>query len=306
MLTRGVHGELYKMPRYSATRKQCTAHSDSSDDPISAIFQLCAPHLPQKTLTQSSATFVQASTALHEAHEKIIKQIAREPFLAAFMVWIQEIKPLHVQIIPSVKLLFEERFIDILCKKKGVVVTIGDARDFDHKIIIEAIRCRRELPLLIREQLVTTYLSFIQWLSEETYGYISKLGDPDLMKVKDKVLPYGHFITFLDALKEKDQIVAKLLYYGGTPTLEEVLHVQIQDVDFAKKTIRFHAQTVSYPAHVFADIQAIINTRTHGKIFLSRQNASFSPSRIFRNFKEAAKQVGFAAPFSPAVLTSSH
>lgn len=273
-------------------------------DEVDAILDMCSKIIPNKTIQKRAGALVEERSALHEAHKKIIAKIAQLPFLIAFVVWVKEVASLQPSLLNASKMLLEHNFIGA-ADKKGVLWTISDAHGFDHRVIIDAIRCQHEIALQVREDLVIAYLAFIQWLSQETHGYISIFEDPDLHKIKGKVLPFSQFIAFLSALKEKEQLVAKLLYYGGTPTLDEVLKIQLQDVNFEKKLIRYESQLIKYPTHIFADIQSLVGKKTQGRLFLGRQNAPLSSSRIFRNFKEAALKVGLAPSFSPAVLTSS-
>ena len=201
----------------------------------------------------------------------------------------------------AAQMLVEHGYIGITDTKKNAW-TLEDARGFDHSTVLDAIRSQKDITLFTREYLVTTYINFMQWLSNETHGYIERLEDPDLVRARGRAFEYLRFIKFLDALKEKEQLVAKLLYFGGTRFLDEILDLQVENVDFEKKMIQYKNQLVSYPGHVFSDISALIGKKTRGQIFSGRQNAPLNPATIFRNFKEAALKVGLEQSFSPAVL----
>ena len=294
------------MPDYGKISWQSTESAEGFEGSCAQIepfLELCKKQIPQKSLLKSCATLIEERNSLRDAHTKTIKKISQLPFLAGFLMWVKEQASSNSDMLAAAMLLLEEGFIGIT-DKKGKVWTITDAKGFDHSVVINAIRCRREIPLQKREQLVTGYLSFMQWLSEETFGYTHPLEDPDWVKIKGRLLSLPQFITFLSALKDKEQVVAKLLYYGGSRTLEEVLNVQLEDIDFKKQLIRYQSQLIHYPSHVFADIQALAGKSTRGKLFLGRQNASLNPSTIFRNFKEVAIEIGLGESFSPAALTT--
>lgn len=103
------------------------------------------------------------------------------------------------------------------------------------------------------------------------------------------------------------QLLAKLLYYGGSRTLDEVLSLDLKDVDYKEQVIRYGSQLIAYPAHVFSDIQALTEGRPKpsGRIFIGRQNANLNPATVFRNFKEAGSRIGLGDSFSPKSLTTS-
>lgn len=272
---------------------------------IDDLLELCQRHISSKLLDKSCAILTARRTELHETYKKIIDEISPQPFLAAFVLWAKEIAAQRPDLKNIPKLLLENDFIGIT-DKQGKTWTIAHAHGFDHSLILDAIRCKRALGLQIREQLVAAYISFMQWLSHETHGYISAIEDHDLLKTQGRLLAYPLFLNLLKALKDKEQLVAKLLYFGGSRTLDEVLNLQLEAVDFEKKSIQYESQLVSYPSHIFADIQALAGNKKRGRLFLGRQNAPLNSTTIFRNFKDAAIEVGLGQSFSPAVLTSGN
>ena len=296
------------MPNYEKTARYSTKNSvrkaTATENQIDAFFELCKSLLPKKNLLRSCETLVEESAQLRETHKKIIEKISLQPFLVAFMVWTKEKAIANTDMMNAAKLILENGYIGTIAKN-GKEWTIADARSFDHTIVLDAIRCQREMPLQAREYLVGVYLAFMKWLADETQGYVPALEDPDLAKIKGRLLSYSQFITFINALKDKEQLLAKLLYYGGNRTLDDVLSLQIEDVDFKKQLIRYDTQLIHYPAHVFTDIQAIRGKKTRGQLFVGRQSLPLHPTTIFRNFKVTAAEVGLGTAFSPAVLTSS-
>lgn len=274
------------------------------DNNIDTFIEMCQKLLPKEPLLKSCDVLEIESTNLRQVNKKIIEKIAKQPFLASFIVWVKSMSSTRSNLINIAQNLLKNGYIGTT-DKKGATWSIENAHKFDHTVIIDAIRCNNKITLQMRENLVESYLSFIQWLSEETNGYVTKLEDPDLIKVMGKILPHSSFITFITALSNKDQLVAKLLYYGGTPTLDEVLNIQLEDIDFKKHLVHYKSKSVSYPTHVLADIQLISGKKKTGRLFVGRQNSPMSSSKIFRNFKKAANETRMEDSFSPATLTSS-
>ncbi|MDB6081435.1 MAG: hypothetical protein JWO53_707, partial [Chlamydiia bacterium] len=247
----------------------------NTENQVEALVEWCTKQIPQKALLKSCETIVEERVHLREVFKNIIEKIAEQPLLAAFIVWIKEIAFRDTGMMNASKMLLESHYIG-MTDDTGKVWTISNARGFDHRTVIDSIRCQREWSLQTRELVVYTYLSFLVWLSQETRGYIARVEDPDRERVKGRVLDYPLFIKFIDALSGREQLVAKLLYYGGRRTLDEVLSIQIEDVDFEKRAIHYPSEMVIYPMHVFSDIKVLIEKRESGKIFVGRKNTSLN------------------------------
>jgi integrase len=280
-------------------------HSDkqSGDGNLTfdSFLNYCKAKLPSQNIAQSYDAFLAQRKRLQDELQKSIGAISEQPLLTAYLAWIKE-----VEIIPNfdlslAKILLEKGFIGIT-DSEGQVWTIAKASEFNHQNIIDAIRCRYEWSTEAREGLVMAYASFIQWLSNVTFGYVCRVEDPDLMRSNARAFPYSMFLKFVSHLKDKDRLVAKLLYFGGTRTVEEVLDLKIEDIDFDNRVIYFDSQPTTYPLHVFADAKSIIKERKKGRLFLGRQNAPLNVATIFRNFKDAAIESGVGKNFTPKAL----
>jgi integrase len=275
--------------------------SPASSKSFDAFLRYCKTKAPNIPLSDSCKIIEEQKNRLRDVHKNVIENISKEPLLASFIVWVKT----NPELLEGAKVLLEHGFIGIV-DNKGEVWSIQKARGFDQKKIIEVIRCRRALPIATRESLVKTYISFIQWLSGITYGYINKLEDSDLLRSAGRVITHQQFIQFLDALaNEKAQLVAKLLYFGGKRTLEEVLSIDLKQVDFKKRQIQFDSEFIEYPEHVFNDIKALTEDRKTGYVFEGKQKSLLNPRTIFRNFHDAASSVGFGASFGIKRLTMS-
>lgn len=291
--------------QWEAKVKHLEKHPGEGADSFDFFLNYCKTKLPSQNLIRSYQVFSNESNRLSEEFKKSIEVISEEPFLAAFLVWIKDVAvepPTRL----AAKTLLENGFIGIT-NKEGDVWTLANARIFDHYDVLEAIRCHREWSFLLRESLVKTYLDFMQWLWSVTFGFIDKLEDSDLRRSQGRFLAYPNFINFLSKLKDEDQLIAKLLYFGGTRTLEEVLTLNIENVDFDKRVVNFGLQPIAYPLHVFADIKHLSQGRKKGEIFIGRRGKStvLNPATIFRNFKEAAIEVGLGKNFTPKILTTN-
>lgn len=226
------------------------------------------------------------------------------PLFSAFLEWMEKAYSQNQEEIEQAKLLW--KFINWKASD-GSTWTIHDASLSDPNKMYENIRCQREWSLSLREKLVNAYKQFIIYLSFRTSSYVKYGFELDLEKklIMNRVVKLEEFALYADHLKDKIQLIAKLLYYGGDKTLEEILELTIPSINSEKHQITFGTQVVSYPRHVFVDINAIIGKRTKGKLFLGRQNAPLNSTTVFRNFKEAGIKSGMGAHFSPAYLTKN-
>jgi hypothetical protein len=291
--------------QWEAKSKQSDNNPAEGSDSFEFFLNYCKTKLPSQNLVQSCQLFSNESNRLSEEVSKSIEILSEEPFLIAFLVWIKNVA-LEPPERLAAKALLENGFIGIT-DKKGNVWTLANAKLFDHRNVLEAIRCHREWSFSLRENFVKTYLSFMRWLWMVTFGYIDKLEDPDLWRSQGRSLAYPNFINFLSKLKDEDQLIAKLLYFGGTRTLEEVLTLNIENINFNERVINFGLQPVAYPWHVFADIKDLLRGRKKGKIFIGRRGklTALNPATIFRNFKEAAIEVGLGQNFTPKILITN-
>lgn len=297
--------DLGKKISWKTGTKSISKGVQAPSDLFLSFVKVCEDRLPKKRLMNDCELFCEQRSLIKKEYARFIEQISQESLLASFLIWIKESGFQDEQLLKGAEMLIEHGLIGV-SDDAGHVWTIGMAKGFNHQSVIDAIRCQREWTLAIRENLVKTYLTFIDWLSRETYSYIEKVEDPDAIRTKGRIFPYSSFLSFIGVLpNEKARLVAGLLYYGGSRTLEEVLGLTLKNVDFDKKVIAFKSVPVSYPAHIFASIQALVHPRTSGKVFVGRQGSDLNPATIFRNFKEAAVKIGLGSLFTPAYLTAN-
>lgn len=236
---------------------------------------------------------------------KVMKQsfivLREQPLLSAFLLWS---KGNYIKIgYPDYSRMLVEKKILRFKNEDESILIIKDVKEKFLIDILESIRCRKEFDIWQREMLVLTFRDFVNWVFVITRSSAFEIKDRDKERASRRLLDYDDFIRFLGRLDDRSQLVAKLLYFGGSRTLAEVLNLQIEDIDFVGGAISFKSQRISYSRHVLEDIESLVNDQTAGQIFVGRQKSSLNPATIFRNFKEASLQLGVEA-YTPKTLTT--
>ncbi len=265
--------------------------------------------LPNINLIDHCRTIEKELSQVDAAVRKFIDTLLKEPFIAIFGVWIKKCGYLYPGMLDAAKTLLEHNLI-MIYDNNGAIWTVEKANAFDHHKTLNAIRCKSSWSIKRREELVRVYVAFMYWLHIETRGHIHRCEDPDWARSLKRNLAFPRFIDFLDALSNtKSQLVAKLLYFGGNRTLEQVLKLDISNIDFDAHTILWepltaNSELTSYPEHVFHDIKALTDIHKKGLVFLGRQDGPLSDATIFRHFNEAAQKVGLGDSFGPKKLVT--
>lgn len=224
------------------------------------------------------------------------------PLLIAYLIWTNH-SYIKTEEYDYPKILIEKEVISFK-NNDGNLLQIKDATKEFFLNALDSTRCRKDLSLHLKEALVQLVLDFNEWLSIETSSENKlKIDDPDRQKAKGRLIAFDDFIELLCNLDKRYQVVAKLLYFGGSRTLEQVISLQIENIDFAAKEIAFDNVKINYPRHIFEDLLYLIDGRTSGNVFEGRQNAPLNAATIFRNFKEAAARIPLEE-FSPKSLTT--
>lgn len=292
------------------TKKLVLPENDLSLDPEDAGFNQRHSYetlldyfkeaVPKKELEASVKKFENERESLNKAIKHSLSILREQPLLVAFLIWSKRnlVKSGHPD---YAKMLVEK---DILQFKdaRGHLLIIKNLNDKTFFDILEGIRCRKDLELWQREMLVLTVRDFLNWMWAVTRLSAFDIKDRDKEKALRRFLDYDDFIRFLGKLDDRCQLVAKLLYFGGSRTLAEVLNIQMKDINFVIGTIDFGSQRISYSRHVLEDIKALTEGQTAGKIFASRKKTTLNPATIFRNFKEASQGLGVV--YTPKILTT--
>lgn len=285
------------------TQEQKSSKAFPIEEFQKVFFSLVESKLPKNELKTSCSKFESEIAKLDDAYKISERVFGDIPFLAAVLIAEKSLIDKSEEIPPylrEMKILIEEGFIRAKDDQENIWTLSHVARQ-DPNDIYRAIRCRRDLSMKLRESLVEAYWTILHHLDIITKGYLKHRENIDHEMILGRLIPYDFFVKFLDELSDKPQLVAKLLYFGGDRNLDEILQLQLKDVDFERRVIKFGSQEIEYPSHVFVDIKALCTDRKNGSVFTGRQNLPLNPATIFRNFKEAGIKLGLPA-FSPSVL----
>ncbi len=237
-----------------------------------------------------------------QAVDMVSKQIAsfqadisQMPYLAFVMLWASSIKEDSI---------FGERYILMMREllENNLIphrqLTAGQAAKIDPEHIFNNIRCYKKWSLDKREDYIALYCQFTAWASETTFGYFTKTQDPDRQVTMNRSLPYDTYIKIAKELSDRDRILAKIFYLGGSRPLEEVLSLQIKDVNFENNTLTLSQEQIYYPKHVLEDIQEYIGNRKSGYVFLGRHGEKIDHTVPYRALKNVILKLNLDPSFT--------
>lgn len=170
-------------------------------------------------------------------------------------------------------------------------LSVRDLRGYNHDDRLDIIR---SLPLSIsrKEKLLRSYINFINWSSEHTCGFVWETSDYLRDGCKDRLIPFDVFINFVENLTNaKDELVAYLLYFRYERTLECILSLRLEEIDYDK-----------YPSFVRSMIQKVAEERNSGLLFIGRQGKPYNSGTVFRNFQSAADKAQIGVRVTPRLL----
>lgn len=281
-----------------------------SDDPLMdsnpyrQFKNLCLemnPHKKSELLVEESVHFASKCEKINQSVEQFKQSISSIPFLSVILFWGQQIvkdKILGINHLNLMRTLIERKLIPIF-KSKAVLMTFQDYTQIDHEAIINRIRSNQELYIQKREELVSFYVFFSNWVSQITYGYIENATDTDRKIAARRRLHYESYIELLSLLPERERLLTKLYYLGGERSLDEVLSLEVRNVDFAKHIIHFSDHFVRYPAHVVEDLKIYIGEREKGFVFKKKKGSDRINHTVpYRAFKQAIKKLNLPSSFS--------
>lgn len=289
------------MPRKSSTVSK-GAHQSPSDTEISGTFSydnilsICASlsGCSVSDLMEGVQRFQSEVHHYQEATKDHLRLIRNNYLITAFQVWA---KFFHHSQIDQLLLLVNSKYLPFK-DTKGKPLKIDEFDLEEHYAVIDRIRADKDVTLKEREALVKTYLIFVSWLWMETFKPGMPFEDSDRAKSKNRVLDFDKFIDLLEKLDKRGRIVAKLLYFGGSRTLDEIVNLDLSVIDFDHRMIQYDGQFITYPKHVFDDIRESADGRKKGPVFLGRNKTTLNRITFFRNLKEAASQVGLGTSFT--------
>ena len=253
----------------------------------------------EKKLFSLRADFSKFSQDLHKQVAAFKDIIARAPLSSFVILWgelISKDKIFGKRYLCMMRELVEAKLLALTSEKKKTVF-IRDVALQDPALVIERIRCHKDWPISKREDFVLLYKTFSEWLSQETFGYVSQAKDLDRLASEKRRIPFESYIDMLSHMDLREQILTKMFYLGGQRPLEEVLSVRVEDIDFSHSRIHF-SEDVFYPRHLFEDIKRFIQSRKKGYVFIGKEGERISTTTPFRSLKKVVSELGLDPEFT--------
>lgn len=233
--------------------------------------------------------------AVEDAKRKFHEQISSMPLLALVIAWASDAGERHVACILD---LIENGILPYENKKTHKLITLAELQLGDHAEIFDAIRTINEWSVEKQEEYVSSYSEFANRLSQLTNGLISEAHDPDRTLTSKRRVPYDMYIKILKNLRERERVLAKIFYLGGSRSFDEVFSLKIEDVDFAKNIIYMSEKPISYPKHVLHDLRYFIGRRTKGHVFTGRSGDKIDITVPYRALKSVASKLNLDPSFT--------
>lgn len=275
--------------------------SKTEKNPISDLMQFCREVYPQKdkaSLDKDINSFSKATTTYVTQTDTFHKNIATVPLVSTVVFWGKTTvadKFSSARNAEAMHQLIKHGFIG-LKDTQGKSWTLSHMVSLGHDFIVEAIRCNEIWSVEKTEEYIQFYLSFVNWLSEVTLGYVPRAEDPDIKKTQLRKIPLSDFITIRKNLKIRERAIADLLYYGGDRSLEEILNLKTSDVK--EDQVIFKNASIHYPKHVLKNLQEYIGSRKKGPLFVGLHGEKVNPTVPYRALKTAISKMNMDPSFT--------
>jgi cobalamin biosynthesis Co2+ chelatase CbiK len=194
--------------------------------------------------------------------------------------------------------LLENGLIECVNRRTGKLLSIGEFAEWSPITVIDDIRCYEQWSFEKREDYVKFFCEFSEWLSRDTFGYIHQAIDRDREITKQRQLHFDRFIEIIKQLNLRERVIAKIFYFGGTRSLEEVLSITIKLINHFNQTILFPTGTVKYSRPVFEDIKKMIGDRKTGYLFVGKHGEKINHTVPYRALKTVVTKLGFDPSFT--------
>ena len=253
------------------------------------------------SLLARGALVAELSEEVEDAKRKFQQQISDIPFMALIVSWAKNTDALlamgerHVACILD---MIEHNILPYEHKKTHKFITLSELQLGDHSDIFDAIRSVNDWSFEKQEEYVATYSQFTNTISELTYGLILHPYDTDRALTSQRRLSFDTYIKILKTLSERERILAKIFYLGGSRSVEEVLSLKIEDIDFVNSTLKISDELISYPKHVIHDLKYFVGKRTKGYVFTGRTGEKIDPTVPYRALKLIATKLDLDPSFT--------
>lgn len=282
--------------------KEPSTEEESSAVPGFKKFCLELYPKKEKALLHTDIDSFSTATNTIAAHfEKFFQKVSDLPLLSVIVFWSENLtkdKSHAAKNAHSMQQLITHGYIGIK-DTRGQPWTLKHMVSIGHDSIIEAIRCNEVWTIEKTEEYVQFYIDFVNWLSEKTFSYVPQATDPDLKKTKQRKISRDEFIAICKELGDRERVIAQLMYYGGTRTLEEILSIKIGDINTLLGHIAISDFVVHYPKHVLSNLQAYIADRNKGYVFIGRNKGDRIDGTVpYRSLKTAISKLGLDPSFT--------
>jgi len=203
-----------------------------------------------------------------------------------------------------------------ILESRGIIdlnMTLQSFSMVKHPIVLRKIAQMPYSPATLQAR-ASCYISFTRFLHKMTDGLINiavadRTGvDRTFFKLRDKIkteaLEENQYQALFKQLSEdgnnRERLIASLLLQGGK-RISEVLNLNVEDIIWEKKMIRFkHSKTrkmekvtyITIPDHLLGDLRNLVGKRVKGPAFISKYGTRISYGMVTHILKRAAKRIG--------------
>lgn len=253
------------------------------------------------SLLAHGSDVIALSEKIEEARIQFQQQISDKPFMALVLSWASDADAhlaLGERLVACILDLIEHNVLPYKDTKTHKFITISQLRLEDHVDIFDAIRSVNEWSVDKQEEYAIIYSEFANKLSELTSGLILQPFDTDRALTSKRKLPFEMYVKFLKNLSERERILTKIFYLGGSRSLDEILSLKIEDLDFTNSTLYISGDSISYPKHVLHDLKYFIGRRTKGYVFTGRTGDKIDHTVPYRALKSVISKLGLDPSFT--------
>lgn len=174
------------------------------------------------------------------------------------------------------------------------------------KNIYEKIRSDRKFTTLEKEGLCNTFQEFLNHLEVLLKGSVNFSADPIQILTQNKKVSHVQFLRFIEPLSDRDQLIAKVLYYGE-PALEETLELTHDKILFKQSAIQFRKEVTPYPWHVIQELKEISeNKMAKDLVFTNQKGKQIERPHLNNCFERASQKLNGKARITPKDLLERH
>lgn len=273
------------------------------------LLQLCLkidPDYDEIKYICCGADFATSFQEVQETIDEFKRSISKIPLIAVILVWASQLEDSRIFSSRHIEMmidLIEKKFLIYEPPQEERLLTFGELVDWDksvagHLSIIESIRCYRDWSFEKRENYVNFYITFANWLSQETFGYFPKACDRDRDITARRQLKFELYIKILSHLSLRERTLAKILFLGNVKSLEEALSLKIEDIYFENHALKLSEKLINYPDHVLEDLKEYIDSRNEGFVFVDLQDIQLDHTAPNRALKTVINKLDLDSSFS--------